>query len=73
MIVFKNKYFHLWAKAEGLTNKILKKAIDEIELGLFDANLGGGLYKKLANYYLEATRAELDNLINSSELFEIKT
>lgn len=46
MKVFKYRSFHQWAKAEGLDDKVLEKAIEEIERGLFEANLGGGLYKK---------------------------
>jgi len=33
MRIFKHRSFHLWAKSEGLTNKALKDAIDEIERG----------------------------------------
>lgn len=46
MRIFKYRAFRQWAKAEGLSDSALKKAIKEIELGLFEANLGGGLYKK---------------------------
>jgi hypothetical protein len=46
MRIFKYRAFRQWAKAEGLSDSALKNAIKEIELGLFEANLGGGLYKK---------------------------
>ena len=46
MRIFKHKSFHEWAKSEGLTSEILKKAIDEMENGLFEGSLGSGLYKK---------------------------
>lgn len=46
MRILKNKSFSKWSKEEGLKNTILLKAADEIEQGLFDANLGGHIYKK---------------------------
>lgn len=46
MKIYKHRSFHQWAKSEGLTDKALKKAIEEMENGLFEANLGSGLYKK---------------------------
>lgn len=46
MRIFKYKLFHQWAKHENLSDKALKSAIEEMEKGLFDANLGSGLYKK---------------------------
>ena len=46
MRIFKQYDFQEWAKDEGLTDTILKKAINELERGLIDANLGAGLYKK---------------------------
>jgi hypothetical protein len=46
MRIFKNKLFSRWAKKIGLENYALKIAIDEISMGLYEANLGGHLYKK---------------------------
>jgi hypothetical protein len=46
MRILKYKTFHKWAKSEGLNDSSLKSAIYEIEQGLFEANLGSGLYKK---------------------------
>lgn len=46
MRILKYRIFHKWANSEGLTDNSLKNAISEIEQGLFEANLGGGLYKK---------------------------
>lgn len=43
---FKHRHFQQWAKSENLRDEGLKKAVDEIESGLHDGNLGGGLYKK---------------------------
>lgn len=46
MRILKTKRFAKAAKDEGLTDRALKKAIDEFEQGLRGSELGGGLYKK---------------------------
>ncbi len=46
MRIFKHRHFQQWAKSENLKSEELKKAVEEIESGLHDGNLGGGLYKK---------------------------
>jgi hypothetical protein len=44
--VFKSKHFSRYARKEGIENTALASAIREIEEGLVDAVLGGGLVKK---------------------------
>lgn len=46
MRIFKAKRFNQWADSEGISDDHLSKMVHEIEAGLVDANLGGGLYKK---------------------------
>lgn len=46
MRVFKSKHFSRYARKEGIENSALAEAIREIESGLVDAVLGGGLVKK---------------------------
>jgi len=46
MRIFKNKAFHRWAKEIGLSNNNLKEAVNEIGNGLYEANLGGNVFKK---------------------------
>ena len=46
MRVFKNKAFSKWATKEGLSNEALLVAVDEMERGLVDAELGGHVVKK---------------------------
>jgi len=46
MRIFVIKEFSKWAKACDLTDDLLCSAVDEIELGLVDADLGGHLLKK---------------------------
>jgi hypothetical protein len=44
--VFKSKHFSRYAKKEEIDDEVLADAIREIESGLVDAVLGGGLVKK---------------------------
>lgn len=46
MRVFKTKHFSRYARKEGIEDSVLEGAIREIERGLIDAVLGGGLIKK---------------------------
>jgi len=44
--IFKHRSFLKWAKSEGIIDNSLIKAITEMNDGLIDAELGGGLFKK---------------------------
>ncbi len=44
--IFKTKNFVRWAKKEKVSDSLLSNAISELEGGLIDADLGGGLVKK---------------------------
>jgi len=44
--VFMTRQFSRWLNKTDLSVEALCKAIEEIERGLIDANLGGGLMKK---------------------------
>jgi len=46
MAIYKNRWFKKWAKKAGLKDKSLCKAVKEMRQGNFDADLGGGLFKK---------------------------
>lgn len=46
MRVFKNKAFAKWAQKERLEDEVLLIAVAEMEQGLIDAELGGGVFKK---------------------------
>ena len=46
MRIFKNRPFSKWASKEGLNDALLLAAVDEMERGLIDANLGGHVVKK---------------------------
>ena len=44
--VFKTRYFKRWQRKIGLSDVALCQAVTEMEQGLIDANLGGGVIKK---------------------------
>ncbi len=44
--VFKRLDFARWQKSENLPDALLCNAVTEMQRGLIDADLGGGLYKK---------------------------
>jgi hypothetical protein len=46
MPVYKTKVFIRWQGKQGLSDAALCAAIEEMKRGLFDADLGGGLFKK---------------------------
>ena len=43
---YKTKFFSKWARKIGLNDLLLRNAVLEIQNGLLDANLGGGIVKK---------------------------
>ncbi len=46
MVIYKNKLFHQWSEDEKLNDTALADAVNEMENGIYDANLGGYIYKK---------------------------
>ena len=46
LVILKRKDFARWQAAEKLPDAVLCKAVQEMESGLIDADLGGSLYKK---------------------------
>jgi hypothetical protein len=44
--VFKNKWFNRFAAKEGLTDAELLAVVADLEVGRFDADLGGGVFKQ---------------------------
>lgn len=44
--VFTTRSFARWARREGLRDAVLCDAVAEMECGLVDADLGGGVFKK---------------------------
>lgn len=46
IFVGKTRYFAKWAKQVGLSDAVLRNAVEEMLNGLVDADLGGGVVKK---------------------------
>ena len=46
MRIFKIKAFHRWTKEVKLSDNDLKEAVNEISQGLYEADLGGSVFKK---------------------------
>lgn len=46
MAVYKTRWFDRWSRKEGLAASSLCAAVREMAGGLFDADLGSGLFKK---------------------------
>ena len=63
MRLIKTRYFSQWAEAEGVADSVLWKAILELEQGLFDANLGGNVFKKRIAVKSQGKRSGVRTLI----------
>lgn len=63
MRIFKNKAFFQWAKHEKLKDAALIKAVEEMEDGLWEASLGGGVYKKRIPIPGQGKRSSLRTII----------
>src|SRR5438132_8712333 len=46
MRILKNKLFDQWAQKLRITDSILVEAVNDLEKRLYEANLGGHIYKK---------------------------
>jgi len=44
--IYKTKNFDKWSRKERINDGELRNAVDEINRGLIDANLGGNIFKK---------------------------
>lgn len=44
--IFKIPHFNRWMRKSGLTDQHLEQAVQEMEKGLIEADLGGGIVKK---------------------------
>ncbi len=63
MQIYKHKVFNQWIKKEKINDQALLVAINEISRGLFDANLGGGLYKKRVAGHSQGKRGAYRTLL----------
>lgn len=44
--IFRTKTFSRWMRKNNLSDDELRQAVTEMEAGLIDADLGGGVFKK---------------------------
>lgn len=63
MRIYKTKAFNKWAKKINLIDLTLKQAIDEINRGQFEANLGKNIYKKRIAHKNKSKRNSLRTII----------
>jgi hypothetical protein len=46
MAIYKTRWFDRWARKQNLSTHSLCEAVREMAAGLYEADLGGGLFKK---------------------------
>ncbi len=46
MTIYKTRWFDRWARKQELSTRALCEAVREMQAGLYEADLGGGLLKK---------------------------
>ena len=46
MAIYKTRWFDRWARKQELSTRALCEAVREMQAGLYEADLGGGLLKK---------------------------
>ena len=46
MMIYKTRWFDRWARKQDLSTRALCEAVREMQAGLYEADLGGGLLKK---------------------------
>lgn len=66
--IFKNKPFQRWMTHTQLTDKELVQAVAEMQMGLVDANLGAGLFKKRIAIAGKGKRGGFRTMIASNQL-----
>ena len=67
MLIFKTRWFNKWAIREGISDRILKKSITEMNQGLIDANLGGNVYKKRIGLHGRGKRSSIRTILAFKE------
>ena len=65
--VFKTRHFSRWMRKTDLIDTALCNAVEEMEQGLIDANLGGGILKKRIGYAGKAKRRGVRTLVATNK------
>jgi len=63
MSLFKTVYFHRLAEHEGMSNSQIVEIVKEVEAGLHDGDLGGGVFKKRIAIRSRGKRGGLRSII----------
>ena len=66
--IFKTREFHRWMRKTNLTNPLLCRAVQEMQQGLIDADLGGDLVKKRVPLPGRGKRGSARTLIATNKL-----
>ncbi|NBT69255.1 MAG: type II toxin-antitoxin system RelE/ParE family toxin [Betaproteobacteria bacterium] len=65
--VFKTRHFSRWMRKTDLIDTALCNAVEEMEQGLIDANLGGGILKKRIGYAGKGKRSGVRTLVATNK------
>ena len=61
--IFKTRYFSRWMRKTNLVDEALCAAVSEMDMGLIDADLGGGVFKKRVACLVALTLTKPDPLL----------
>ena len=67
MAIYKTRWFDRWAKKQRLSEAALCKAVREMNAGLYDADLGSGLFKKRIGRPGEGKRGGFRTLVATNK------
>ncbi|MDF5740231.1 MAG: type II toxin-antitoxin system RelE/ParE family toxin [Nostoc sp. DedQUE04] len=67
MIIYKTRWFDRWARKEGLNDLSLCAAVNEMTAGLYEADLGGGLFKKRIAHSGQGKRGGFRTLVATNK------
>ena len=71
-MIYKTRHFARWARKAGLNDSLLETAVLEIQSGLLEADLGGGIVKKLARDLLGMTAKQITAAVGEGSLVEVE-
>lgn len=67
MAIYKTRWFDRWAKKQRLSATALCEAVQEMDAGLYDADLGSGLFKKRIGRPGEGKRGGFRTLVATNK------
>lgn len=67
MAIYKTRWFDRWAKKQRLSEAALCEAVREMNAGLYDADLGSGLFKKRIGRPGEGKRGGFRTLVATNK------